>query len=337
MRRRTFLGLVAGATAWSFAPRVRSAERTPRIGVLLIFARDDPEAAVRTRAFGQALRDLGWNEGGNIQVEYRFAAGDFDRMRALARELVGLPVDVIVTNSIQAILAVEQDSRTVPIVFAMIPDPVGAGLIKSLQHPGENLTGFTTFESTIIGKWLELLKAIAPGIPRVGFMYNPDAYDQLLSPPHLVFWSKWLHELEAVAPSFAVEPVALPVRDLGEMRDALSVLGRMPSGLLVNVDPFTVGHCRPLVAQALQHRVPGCYAYNYFASEGGLMSYGPNGARMFVQAASYVDRILKGAKAGDLPIQQPNALELVINLKSAKTMGLTVPPWLLARADEVIE
>jgi putative tryptophan/tyrosine transport system substrate-binding protein len=338
MKRRAFITLLGGAAAWPLASRVASAEPMRRIGVLLLFSENDPEAAVRVRAFGQALQDLGWREGENVHTEYRFGAGDFDRMRAFAKELIAMPVDAMVTNSVQAILAIWQEDHAIPIVFAMVPDLVGAGLITSLSHPGENLTGFTTFEPAIIGKWVELLKAVAPDIRRIGFVYNSDAYERQGSPPYPMWWSLWLRELEAIAPSFSVQAVALRVHDLAETQRAFAALSEERGGaLLINVDPFTVGHNRMLVALAQEHGLPACYPYNYFATEGGLMSYGPNGAQMFRQAASYVDRILKGANAGDLPIQQPNAFELVINLKTAKAMDITVPPWLLARADKVLE
>jgi putative tryptophan/tyrosine transport system substrate-binding protein len=338
MRRRAFVGVMAGAAAWPILGRAEQMDRMRRVGVLLLFSENDPEATVRVRAFGQALRDLGWKEGDNVITEYRFAAGDFDRMRAFAKELIALPVETIVTNSVQAIVAVSKEDHAIPIIFAMVPDPVGAGLIRSLSHPGENLTGFTTFEPSIIGKWVELLKAVAPTVSRVGFVHNPYAYERQVSPPRAMWWSLWLHELEAMAPSFSVQAVALPVRDFAETQRALASLSEEPGGsLLINVDPFTVGNYRALVALALQYGLPACYPYSYFAAEGGLMSYGPNGAGMFRQAATYVDRILRGANVGDLPIQQASAFELVINLKTAKAMGLAVPPWMIARADKVIE
>jgi putative tryptophan/tyrosine transport system substrate-binding protein len=338
MRRRAFICFLGTAAAWPLASRAARPEPTRRVGVLLLFSENDPEATVRVRAFGQALQDLGWKEGDNVRTEYRFGEGNFERMRQFAKELIAQPVDAMVTNSLQAILAVAQEDHSVPVVFAMVPDPVGSGLVKSLSHPGENLTGFTTFEPSIIGKWVELLKGVAPGVRRVGFVHNPNAYEKQVSPPRAMWWSQWLRELEAVAPSFSLETIALPVHDLTETRRAFAALSEEPGGsLLINVDPFTVGHHGALVALALQHRLPACYPYNYFAAEGGLMSYGPNGAGMFRQAATYVDRILRGASPGDLPIQQANAFELVINLRTADAMGLAVPPWMIARADGVIE
>jgi putative tryptophan/tyrosine transport system substrate-binding protein len=335
-RRRDFIIGAAVAAALPHAARAQSRVRARRVGVLLLFAESDPEARVRVKAFGQGLRELHWSEGDNVNIEYRFAGGDFDRMRAFAGELVELKPDVIVTNSIQPIIPVWQQGR-IPIVFAMAVDPVVVGLIKSLSHPNQTMTGFTTFEYAIVGKWLELLKAIAPRVRTVGIIFNPHAWDRTLSPPR-GDWKEWLLQAEAYAPSFAVEAVPVPVRNFTEMQQALAELGRRAeAGMLVALDPFTVGNYRHVVGLALQYQVPACYPYRYFATEGGLMSYGPDGAAMFRQAASYVDRILKGAYPGDLPIQQPNKFKFVLNLKTARVFGLDVPRPLLVRADEVIE
>jgi putative ABC transport system substrate-binding protein len=310
--------------------------KTYKIGVLLQFAASDPEAQVRVRVFEQALQMNGWRKGQGVEIEYRFAAGNFNQMRKFAEELVELPVDVMVTNALSPIIAARLGNRSVPIVFAMVPNPVEQGLIKGLSRPDQNMTGFTSFEySSTLGKWLELLKATAPHIARVGMLFNPDAYFTYLPPPP---GSYWLRQLEAAASSLAIEPVPLPIRDLAEMHGALTALGRpRDGGLLVANDVFIVAHYRQVVAFALEQHLAGCYPYRYFAAEGGLMSYGPNGAHVFHQAASYVDRILRGANPGDLPIQRPTTLELVINLKTAKALDLTVPPLMLARADEVIE
>ena len=307
-----------------------------RIGVLLLFATDDPEGAARVRAFEQELQRLGWSKGHNVQIEYRFAAGDVDRMRTFTTELVELQSDVIVGNSLSPIIAVLRETRPIPFVFGMVSNPVELGLIQSLSHPDQNMTGITGLDyPSIVGKWLELLKGIAPQVVRVGIMFNPDAYYVYLPPPP---GSYWLRQLEAVASAVGVEPVAVPVRDLGAMRDALAALGRLGNGgLLVATDTFTVAHYPNIVSLALERRLPGCYPYRYFAVQGGLMSYGPNGVQVFRQVASYVDRILLGANAGDLPIRRPTAFDLVINRNTAKTLGITVPPLMLARADEVIE
>jgi putative ABC transport system substrate-binding protein len=329
MRRRAIIGLLGGATGWPLIALAQQVARTPRIGVLLLFAESDPEAAVRVRALKQGLQDLGWIEGHNIRIEFRFAAGDVRSMYTLAKELADLPVDVIVTNVGHS--AGWFKPVTIPIVYAMAHSwSLGpSGLITSLSHPSGNVTGFTTFEPSIVGKWLEFLKAIAPHVTRVGFMFNSDATP---------IWETWLRQFDAATSDFAVEPVTLNVHDLGQVQSGLVALGQESgSGLVIFPDTFTVANHPTIETLAMEQRIPACYPYRYFTTSGGLMSYGPNGAQVFRQAASYVDRILKGTNPGDLPIQQPNAFELVINLKTAKAMDLTVPPWLLARADEVIE
>src|SRR5215471_2356928 len=246
MRRRDF---IIGAAVIAVLPRVACAQprdRARRIGMLLLFSEGDPEALVRVKVFGQALQELGWTGNNDVKIEHRFAAGSFDKMRAFAKELVELKPDVIVTNSIQSIIAVWRQTRTIPIVFAMSPDPVDAGLIKSLSHPDETITGFMTFEYAIVGKWLELLKGIAPCVSRVGLMFNPDAYEKAFSPPR-GNWMDWLRQLEAFAPSFAVDHVALPVRNFAETEDALAEFAHRPGGgLLVATDPFTVGNYQRL-------------------------------------------------------------------------------------------
>jgi putative ABC transport system substrate-binding protein len=336
MRRRDFVIGVAGATTWPLAAHAEQFVGMKRVGVLLLFGADDPEGQVRAKAFEPELHRLASKSGYSIQIEYRFAAGDFERMRTLAGELIELPADVIVTTGLSAIMAAQQNDHTTPIVFANIPNPVEQGLIGSLSHPDLNMTGITGLDyPAIIGKWLELLKAIAPQLVRVGILFNPDAYFSYLPPPP---GSYWFRHLEAVASAFAVEPIAVPVHDLIEMQDALAAFAQEPgSGLLVATDIFTMGHYLNIISLAFQHRLPACYPYPFFSTGGGLMSYGPNGAEAFRQAASYVDRILCGANPRDLPIRRPTTLELTINLKTAKALGLSVPPLMLARADEVIE
>jgi putative tryptophan/tyrosine transport system substrate-binding protein len=296
----------------------------------MIFAASDPEAQVRVTSFEQGLKVLGWVRGNNIRIDYRFAAGDVDRMRTFAKELVFLQPDLIVVHALTAVAAIRQHTREIPIVFTMVTDPVGVGMLKSLSHTEDNITGFTTFEYSIVGKWLELLKGIAPAVMRVGLVFDPDAA--------YLGGAYWLREFETTARTLAVEPIAIPIHHVTEMQNVLAELGRESgSGLLVATDVFTSSHHAHIVALATQYRLPGCYAFRYFATGGGLMSYGPNGASVFRQTASYVDRILKGANPGDLPVQQPNVFELIINLKTANALGLKVPLWLLARANEVIE
>jgi putative tryptophan/tyrosine transport system substrate-binding protein len=328
MRRRAFIAVMAGAAAWPTLGRAEHTDRMRRVGVLLLFSRNDPETEARIRVLERGLRDMGWIQGENIQIEYRFAAGDITRLHADANQLIALPVDVIVTN----VTAVVRHTRTIPIVVAMVhslsvTDPE---LIESLSHPGRNLTGFTTFEPMIVGKWLELLKAIAPDIKRIGLMFNPDASQ--------AYCETWLRQLEAFASPMAIEPSALRVHDLAELQGALAYLARRSdTGFLVVPDTFTVANYPYIVTHAQQNALPACYPYRYFATQGGLMSYGPNVPQAYRQVASYVDAILRGASPGDLPIQQPNTFELVINLKTANAMHVTVPPRLLARADAVIE
>jgi putative tryptophan/tyrosine transport system substrate-binding protein len=327
MRRREFIGLIGSAAAWPLLARAQSA-RIRRIGVLLLFAQDDPEATVRVQALKGGLQALGWVDGENLQIEYRFADGDIDRLRELAQELVNLPVEVIVSNVGRRPIP----TRSTPIVFAMAHSlgVLEPGLVENLSHPAENFTGFTNgLEPAIVGKWLEFLKAMAPDVTRVGFIFNPHATPVSMA---------WLHELESMASSFATEPVALRVQHASDIKASLAELGRAPgSAHIVMPDVFVLAHHADIVRYAAQCNVPGCYPFRYFALGGGLMSYGSNGAQVSRQAASYVDRILRGARPGDLPIQQPNDLELLINLKTAKAMNLAPPPRLLARADEVIE
>jgi putative tryptophan/tyrosine transport system substrate-binding protein len=333
MRRRAFIGLLGAAAAWPLAARSQPADRMRKVGVLLNFSDQDPEAMGRVAALRQGLENLGWSDGQNVKFECRFAAGDLARMRAFARELVDLQVDVAVTNDPQQLISTfRQTGSAIPIVFAMGHTPilVELGLITSLSHPGGNMTGFTTFEPSIVGKWLELLTAVAPGTGRVGILFKPDAAKS--------FSAIWLHQAEVAASTLSIDAIAVRVDSFAEMTDTLATVGREPgTGLIVLPDMFTVANYPSIAALTAQHHIPACYPYRYFATHGGLMSYGPNGARVFRQAATYVDRVLRGANPGDLPIQQPNAFELVINLKTAKAMDLTVPAWLLARADEVIE
>jgi putative tryptophan/tyrosine transport system substrate-binding protein len=329
MRRRDFVIGVAGAAAWPRTVLAQRSDRQRRVGVMLLFAETDPEPQARVMAFGEELKTLGWRNGDNVRIEYRFAAGNFDRMRAFAMEFLESKPDVIVTNTYQSIISVQWD-RMIPVVLAMVLDPVETGLVNSLSNPAENVTGFTTFDSSIVGKWLELLKVVKPSTSRVGFISNPDA----LSPP---YQGVWLRQFESAASLASVKPIPVSVHDLTQMRNAMATLGRESgTGLLIMPDTFTVGNYPHIVGAALQHGLAGCYPYRYFAAEGGLMSYGPDGVHVFRQAASYVDRILRGAKPSELPLQRPTKFEFVINLKTAKALNLDVPHKLLIRADEII-
>jgi putative tryptophan/tyrosine transport system substrate-binding protein len=322
--------LASGAVAWPSAARVRPTERMHQIGFIHTQAPDDPVGMARLAALVLGLDDLGWREGDNLHIDSRFAAGDVDRLRVLAKQLAELRPDVIVTNTPFAIAPVREQSHAIPIVFVNMTDPVGAGVLPSLSHPHDNITGFTTFEYPIVGKWLQLLEEIAPSVSRVGLMFNPAA----------VYGggSYWLDQLKDAAEASATETFAMFVRNAAEMRDAVFALGAQPNaGLLVAIDSFTSAHHAQIASLALQHRIPGCYGFRYYATEGGLMSYGPDGSDTMRRVASYVDRILRGGKVADLPVQQPHKFELVVNLTTAKAFGLDVPRSVIVRADEVIE
>jgi ABC-type uncharacterized transport system substrate-binding protein len=314
--------------AWPLAARAEQGERVRRIGLLMGVA-DDREGQARVTALKQGLQELGWTEGRNIQIEPRFTGADADRIRAYAAELVALAPDVIVGQTTPVIRALRQATSSIPIVMAGINDPVEQGVVSSLAHPGGNITGFSFVDFQMVGKWLEMLKEAAPGVSRAVLMFNPD------TSPHFYVY---LRSFEAVPRSIAVEVTAAPVRSTTEVEAALAKLGREPGcGLIVPPDAFTIVHYQLFVRLAQQHRLPAVYPIRTWVAQGGLMSYGPDPYDVFRRSASYVDRIFKGAKPADLPVQAPTKYDLVINLKTAKALGLEVPPTLLARADEVIE
>jgi putative tryptophan/tyrosine transport system substrate-binding protein len=331
VKRREFITLIGGSVVvWPLATRAQQAGGMRRIGVLIGYAENDPETQARLAAFRQGLEHLGWTEGRNVRIDYRFAPAGPDQARLFAKELVALRPDVLVGNSTPASAALLLETRTIPIVFVGVSDPVGGGLVASIARPGGNTTGFTNFEPSLTGKWLELLKEIAPGIVRVAVIFNPKT-----APGGGSFF---LGPFEQVARSFAVEPIAAPVADATQIESALAASWREPGGgLIVMPDAFTTVHRKAIIALAAQHRFPAIYPYRYEVVDGGLMSYGVDTVDLLRRAASYIDRILKGEKASDLAVQAPVKFELVINLKTAKVLGLTVPPTLLARADEVIE
>jgi putative ABC transport system substrate-binding protein len=298
------------------------------VGVLLAMAPDDPEAQLRIKAFEAGLQELGWTEGRNLRLEYRWAGGDAALLRKQATELVGLAPDLILATSTPVLAALRQE-KTLPIVFVQVTDPIGGGFVPNLARPGGSLTGFTSFEFTIGSKWLEALKHVAPAVTRVALIFNPDT-----APFAHLFWQP----VEAAAPSFDIEPMQAPVRDVGEIERTIAAFARNANGgLMVLPDVSTTNHRDLIIALAARHRLPAVYPYRYFATSGGLMSYGSDLADIYRRAASYVDRILKGAVPGDLPVQAPTKFEFVINLKTANALGLTVPPRWLGRADEVIE
>jgi putative ABC transport system substrate-binding protein len=328
-RRRKFIALLGGlAAAWPIAASAQQRERMRRIGVLMGVA-DDREGQARVTALKQGLQELGWTDGRNIQIETRFGGADAGRIRAHAAELVALAPDVIVSNTTPVIRALRQATSSIPIVMAGANEPVEQGFVSSLAHPGGNITGFSFIDFQMVGKWLEMLKEAAPGVARAALMFNPDTV------PH---YYVYLHSFEAEPRSIAVEVTAAPVRDTAEIERALAKLGREPGGgLIVAPDPFTIVHHQLLIRLAQQHRLPAIYASRTYVAQGALMSYGPDPYDMFQRAASYVDRILKGAKPADLPVQQPTKFELAINLTTAKALGLQIPDKLLALANEVIE
>jgi putative tryptophan/tyrosine transport system substrate-binding protein len=324
--RRKFLATLGGAAvAWPLAAR---AQAMRRIGVLMGLVAGDPEAQSRVVAFENGLRELGWVKGRNLSIEYRWA-GDGNVLREHAAELLAMAPDLILTNSTPVTVALREQSGAVPIVFTQVVDPVGQGLVPNLAHPGGNVTGFTSFEFSIGTKWLEALKQTAPRVTRVALVFNPQ------SAPYA---DLFIRPVEAAAPSFSMVLIRAAVRDPVDVDHVFDAFAREPNGgLMVLPDLSMTNYREAIVALAARHRVPAVYPFRYFAASGGLMSYGTDLAEVFRRAAAYVDRILKGTSPGELPIQAPTKYELVINLKTAKLLGLDVPPTLLARADEVIE
>jgi putative tryptophan/tyrosine transport system substrate-binding protein len=330
MNRRDFIALAGGAAvAWPLAARAQQPDRMRRIGVLVGSAVSDPEAQRRITAFRQGLGELGWMDGKNLQIHYRWAFADVDAMREFAKELVELqPALIVGSSSTPAITALMGATATIPIIFVNITEPVGIGIVTNLARPGGNITGFTNFEYAMIEKWLELLKEMTPRVKRVALLFNPD------TAPHI---KNMLRPFEVAAASFSVEPEILSVHNAAELETAIAALGRkLEIGLIAAPDIF-IGRHRERIIASVRHSVPTIYPFRYFAQEGGLISYGVDVVDLHKRAATYVDRILRGAKVGDLPVQLPTKFELIINLKAATALGIEVPPTLLARADEVIE
>jgi putative ABC transport system substrate-binding protein len=329
IHRRDFITLLGGAAAWPLAARAQQqGDRVRRVGVLMPGVENDPVAKTYLSAFTQALAGLGWTDGRNVRMDLRWYGGDTNQARALAQELVGLQPDMIVTAGGRATVAVQRETRTIPIVFGAVSEPVAAGLVAAINHPGGNITGFALFETTLGGKWLELLSEIAPGLKRAAFMFNPDTAIGLAFMP----------SLETAARSLKVEPIIAHIHSDAEIETAIIALGREPGGGLVVVpDAFVAFHQAPIILAAARSNVPAVFWASDFARDGGLLSYGPDAVDTFRRAATYVDRILRGAKPGDLPVQFPTKFEMVLNLKTAKALGLTVPESILLRADEVIE
>jgi putative ABC transport system substrate-binding protein len=329
VKRRTFITLLGGAVAtWPLAARAQQGERVRRIGVLMPGAADDPEFQARITAFLQGLAQLGWIDGQNVRIDTRWGVGDADRIRKYAAELVALGPDVILANSSGVLAPLLKASRTVPIVFTSVADPVGAGYVDSLARPGRNATGFIVFEYSIAAKWLELLKEIAPRVTRAAVLRE----SAIAAGPAM------FGVIQAAAPSLGVDLRVVDVRDAGEIEHAITAFAQgSNSGLIVIGSPGSIFHRDLVIALAARHRLPAVYAVRVFAVAGGLISYGPDSADQQRRAAGYVDRILKGEKPADLPVQAPTKYELTINLKAAKALGIEIPSTLLARADEVIE
>jgi ABC-type uncharacterized transport system substrate-binding protein len=328
MKRRAFITLLGGAAAWPLAAYAQQGERMRRIGLLQTTGADDPEGQARNAAFRQGLQQLGWTDGRNVRIDYRWTAGDADRIRRYAAELAALVPDVILASGSATVGPLLQATRTVPIVFVNVPDPVGAGFVDSLARPGGNATGFILFEYGLSGKWLELLKQIAPGVTRAA----------VLRDPALTSGTGQFAAIQSVAPSLGVEVSPVNVSDGGEIERAVTAFARVLNGsLIVTASGLATVHRDLFVTLAARHRLPAVYPSRFYVTAGGLISYRPDIIDQYRRAAGYVDRILKGEKPADLPVQAPTKYELVINLRTAKALGLKIPESFLLRADEVIE
>jgi putative ABC transport system substrate-binding protein len=330
MQRREFITLIGCAAAWPLGARAQQPERMRRIGVLMGYAESDREGQAFVAAFREGLQKLGWAEGRNIRIDTRWAEpSDAESRQRFAKELVALQPDLILSPTTPTTAALLQQTRTIPIVFTSVSDPVGSGFVASFPRPGGNVTGFIILEPTMAGKWLELLKEIAPRVNRVGFLFNP------ATAPYAEYY---LNPFKAAAASFGVEAIIAPVRDTSALESVVTTLAREPNGgLIVMADSFLTNHRAEITSLAARHRLPTVYPFRYYAKLGGLLSYGIDRRDNFRRAATYADRILKGAKPSELPVQAPVKYELVINMKTAKALGLDVPLFLQQRADEMIE
>jgi putative ABC transport system substrate-binding protein len=330
MRRREFITLVGcSAAAWPYSARAQQADRMRLIGVLMAYAESDPEGQAWVAAFREGLQQLGWAEGRNIQIATRFATPEVEAMQRFAKELVELQPDLILSQSTPTTAALLQQTRTIPIIFANIADPIGSGFVASFPRPGGNATGFILYEPTMAGKWMELLREIAPRVNRVAILFNPAT---------ATYFEYYMNPLKAAAASYGVEAIAAPIQDRSDLEAVFAAQARESnSSLILMPDSFLNAHGVEITSLAARYRCPTVYPYRLFTKVGGLLSYGNDVFDNYRRAASYADRILKGEKPADLPVQAPTKFELVINLKTAKALGLEIPPPLLARADEVIE
>jgi putative ABC transport system substrate-binding protein len=329
LRRRDFVASLGGAAAWPIAVRAQQNDRMRRVAVLMGYG-DDPDAKAMLSAFTQGLRELGWTEGRNLRIDIRWASGNIEQMQLFAKELVDLQPDVILAQTTPVTAALQRETRTIPIVFVIVVDPIGSGFVASLPRPGGNLTGFINIEASMAGKWLELLKEIAPGVTHAALMFNPET-----APRGGIYH---LPAAEAAARSLAIKPIAAPVHDEGEIEKVISSLGREPGGGLIPLpDGYMVVHRASIIAAAARNNVPAVYNALFFVRDGGLLSYGPDEPDIFRRSASYVDNILRGANPVDLPVQLPVKFVTALNTKTAKALGLNVPLHLQQLADEVIE
>jgi putative tryptophan/tyrosine transport system substrate-binding protein len=329
VKRRDVLALFGVAAAWPLAALAQQSEKMRRIGVLSSLAETDAEAQAWDAAFRKRLVELGWIDGRNIRIDYRWGAGSVDRLRLFARELVQLNPDALVTISTPATAALQTETRTIPIVFAWVSDPVGSGLVSSLAHPGGNITGFLNIEASVVGKWLTLMREIAPQVSRIGFLFNPQ------TTPYALYY---LDTFRSAASALAIEAIDAPVHGTEEIEAVMAKLGREAgAGLFVMSDTSMVVYRETIYSLAERYRLPTIYPHRVFAAEGGLMSYGVDVADLLWRAASYIDRILRGEKPNELAVQQPTRFELVVNAKTAKKLGLTIPTSVIVAAREVIE
>lgn len=328
MRRRKFIAGLGAAIGWAAAARAQQSDRMRRVGVLMRFPEDDPVGLSWVRAFRETLEVSGWRDGRNIRIDYRWGPSTFERLRTQAADLLSLKPEVIFTGGAIPLSALQQETRTVPLVFAAVTEPVAGGFVDSMSRPGGNITGFTNFQYSMAGKWLEILKEVAPRILNVGLIQDPLNAD----------WPGYNSAIKAVSSSVGVNVIATPTGNIGEIERALFALGQLPqAGLIMLPDAFLVSQRELVISLAARHRLPAVYPFRDFAAAGGLVSYGPIFIELCRGAASYVDRVLRGARPGELPVQAPSKFELVVNLKAANAIGLAVPESFLVRADEVIE
>lgn len=331
MRRRTFIAGLASAAAWPLASIAQHSDHEKRIGALIAYSENDSKGQAFLSGFTQRLEQLGWTKGRNLKMEVRWAAGDVDQMRTFAKELVDLQPDVILAHTTPVTASLQLETRTIPIVFVTVSDPVGSGFVASLSRPTGNLTGFINQDARIGGKWLELLKEIAPSVKRVGIIFNPDTAAR--------GGEYYLSSFETAASAFKMEAIRTPVHDDGEIEKVMTSLGREPgTGIVAMSDGFVFTHRAPIISLAARNKLPAVYgAGSELVKDGGLLSYGADEGDIFIRAAPYIDRLLKGEKPTELPVQLPIKFEMALNVKTAKALGLAVPPSILLRADEVIE